>query len=237
MRIINWNIERHGPASWQARSLIDEITGLSPDLICLTEAWERSLDALGGHALSARGVQWGEQADSERKVVLWSPAPWRDPEVVEDLEETGSAATGICDLDGIAVRIVGLCIPYHFASPSGMTPKAKPWHQHDLFLTKLKPHLDAWVRQGPVIVLGDFNRRIPRTWGPKASYALLEQAFENYDVITAGDLPWVSDRTIDHVAVSGRLETDAVAGLPAEVADGRTRSDHFGVLVDLRMSG
>lgn len=232
-RIVNWNIERRKPSSWQAMSLVEEITGLKPDLICLTEAWTQSLSSLGGHTVSSPGVAWSPKHEDERKVLLWSPTPWRDAGVVTGLEETGSAVTGMTTLGGIETRVVGICIPYNFASPLGRTPKVKPWHQHESYLKKLKPLLDAWARQGPTIVLGDFNRRIPRVWGPRASYALLKNAFENYEIATAGVLQGVNDRTIDHVAHFGPFSTSAVTGRPAEASDGRRRSDHFGVVLDM----
>ncbi len=75
MRIVNWNIERHGPSTWQAKSLLAEIAELEPDLVCLTEAWEDSAAALRGHAISAPGAAWSTKHDSERKVLLW----WKYP--------------------------------------------------------------------------------------------------------------------------------------------------------------
>ncbi|MFN7056462.1 endonuclease/exonuclease/phosphatase family protein [Hyphomonas sp.] len=56
MRIVNWNIERHAPSKWRAKSLLAEIAELDPDVLCLTEAWEESAAALGGHAISAPGA-------------------------------------------------------------------------------------------------------------------------------------------------------------------------------------
>jgi len=55
LRIVNWNIERRKPSSWQARSLVDEIASLEPDYVCLTEAWKQSLADFGGHVISAEG--------------------------------------------------------------------------------------------------------------------------------------------------------------------------------------
>lgn len=232
-RIINWNIERRRPSSWQGVSLREEIESLSPDLVCITEGWTTSLGGPPGHNISAPGVAWSPQDSDERKVLLWSKQPWRDGRVVPDLEETGSAVTGLTIIAGLEVRVVGLCIPYHFASPLGQKPKAKMWSQHTEFLKKLKPLLAAWIDEGPLIVTGDFNRRVPKSWGPLASYKLLEEAFECLDIITAGNIDRIGEQAIDHIAVVGPFAPISILGLPAEDDRGRKRSDHFGVMADI----
>lgn len=232
MRIVNWNIERHGPSKWQAKSLLDEIARLDPDIVCLTEAWETSAAPLGGFAVSATGAAWSSKSDSERKVLLWSRNEWRDVQPLDALEATGSAITGLTLLGSTEIRVVGLCIPYHFANLLGQEPRAKPWSQHARFLEELAPLLLQWRQEGPVIVAGDFNQFMPRIWGPKRSYELLEATFHGYVVVTAGEINGVNARAIDHVAFAGDLAATNVLGLPAESADGRKRSDHFGVVVD-----
>lgn len=106
MRIANWNIERHGPSTWQAKSLLAEIAELGPDVLCLTEAWEASAVTLGGHAFSAPGAAWSTKHDSERKVLLWSKHPWQDAGTINQLEATGSAITGLTLLAGMQVRVI-----------------------------------------------------------------------------------------------------------------------------------
>jgi hypothetical protein len=188
--------------------------------------------SLGGFAISAPGIAWSAQDDSERKVLLWSRTSWRDVQLIDALEVTGSAITGLTSLGKTTVRVVGLCIPYHFANPLGQHPRAKMWSQHERFLQDLQPLLNKWRQDGPVIVVGDFNRRIPRAWGPKRSYALLEDAFEHYEIVTSGVLDGISDRAIDHIAFSGGFSVRTVFGRPAETSDARKRSDHFGVFAE-----
>ncbi len=235
MRIVNWNIERHAPSTWQARSLLAEISQLNPDILCLTEAWETSTEQLGGFPISSTGVAWSDKDHEERKVLLWSQNVWRDVDVIEQLEAIGSGITGLTRLGETDVRVVGLCVPYHFASPIGLEPRAKPWTQHERFLEELAPLLRLWRKAGPVIVTGDFNRFIPRYWGPKRSYALLEAALDGYEVVTAGELAGVDKRAIDHIAFAGDFITTSVFGRPAEAEDGRRRSDHFGVVADFEL--
>lgn len=232
MRIVNWNIERHGPATWQAKSLLAEIAELGPDVLCLTEAWEASAATLGGHAISARGATWSAEHDSERKVLLWSKHPWQDVQTINQLETAGSAITGLTLLGETQVRVAGLCIPYHFASPFGQEPRAKPWSQHERFLEDLSPLLIQWRNEGPVIVLGDFNQFMPRVWGPKRSHEMMEAAFAGYSIVTSGEIEGLGARAIDHVAFAGNLKATSVFGRSAASEDGRKRSDHFGVFVD-----
>ncbi len=232
MRIVNWNIERRGPSTWQAKSLLAEIAELGPDVLCLTEAWEMSAAGLGGYAVSAPGAAWSAQHDSERKVLLWAKHPWQDVQMINQLEATGSAITGLTLLGETTVRVVGLCIPYHFASPFGQEPRAKLWSQHECFLEDLSPLLSQWRKEGPVIVLGDFNQFMPRVWGPKRSHQLMVEAFAGYSILTSGEIEGVGARAIDHIAVAGNLKATRVFGRPAASEDGRKRSDHFGVVVD-----
>jgi hypothetical protein len=210
-----------------------EIAALKPDLVCLTEAWKQSLSELNGYSVSAPGAAWSAQDPNERKVLLWSRTPWESVEVVHELDSLGGCLTGLTTIGSGKVRIVGLCIPYQFASPLGQVPKAKQWEMHERFLSKLGPLLSKWSTERPMIVLGDFNRRMPRSWGPKKSYALLERVFERLNIVTTGLFDDVDDRTVDHVAVSGQFSPSRVTGLSAETPKGRKRSDHFGVLVDL----
>ena len=82
-------------------------------------------------------------------------------------------------------------------------------------------------------VLGDFNRRVPRSWGPKQSYEKLEDTFSGYQFATTGILDEINDRTIDHIAFAGSFEVKRVYGKSAHLPDGRRRSDHFGVVAEL----
>lgn len=235
MRLVNWNIERNGPASAKAMSLMAEIASLSPDLICLTEAWEGSLEAFSGHALTAKGVAWSRQAAGECKVALWSPEAWTDVEQMAPVAAFGGAVSAFTRVSGRAVRVVGICIPYHMASPLGQVPKARVWEQHERFLEALAPYLQRWRQEGPVIVTGDFNRRMPRTYGSLRSYEMLERAFEGYQIATRGPLAGVEAQTVDHVAFAGGLKATGVEGRSAVSPEGLVRSDHFGVVVDFEV--
>lgn len=232
MRLINWNIERRGPHTWQAASLVSEIQSFEPDLVVLTEAHTHSLNLLGGHTLSHRGYDHGPKADSEQLVVIWSKAPWTSLAIPQPLQDIGGAVLGETDIRGRKVRVLGICIPWHMAPDAPPGEKVKPWKRHEEFLDHLGPALQALNPEAPLIIAGDFNRRIPRAWGPYRSYEKLEAALDGFVVVTEGPLAPLEDMTIDHVATRGPLSATLVRGLDRHDASGKARSDHFGVLVD-----
>lgn len=234
MRIVNWNIERNAPSSWQAQSLLTEIKSIEPNLLCLTEAHETSCNALSGHSISAKGVAWSAQEASERKVVLWSLQPWTNVHMPKSLNEVGAAIVGDTQISGVAHRVIGLCIPYAMASPFGKEPKTKQWTQHTAFLEAFIAYLSIIDLSIPTIILGDFNRRIPfKGWGSKAAYELLLMSLNGFQVLTA-DMRDASDRlTVDHIAINFTAKDISVSFRTEMSENGKRRSDHFGVVVDV----
>lgn len=232
IKVVNWNIERRGPHTWQAASLTSEIADFRPDLICLTEAHETSLVALGGHTISHVGYRSEHKKDTERLVLLWSRKPWRSVVIPNDLQTLGGLIAGVTDLDGQEALCIGLCIPYHMAKLSG-EQKTRPWHHHKVFLKAVAPWLRALADGRPVIMMGDFNQRIPRKYGSREAHDLLMHALEPFDIVTQGELAPLDDMTIDHICVRGGLKAARIEARSRYAADGRPRSDHFGVLAEL----
>ncbi|MEP1209596.1 MAG: endonuclease/exonuclease/phosphatase family protein [Rhizobiaceae bacterium] len=232
MRIINWNIQRHAPGTWQAKSIMSEIEDLEPDLVCLTEAWEASADELNGFTVSSRGIAWSKQESAERKVLIWSKSPLTLCNSTGSMADLGGALEVRTVLANTQIRVLGLCIPYHMASPIGAEIKRKPWLQHNEFVDQLANFTKQLDPNVPTIVVGDFNRRIPSTWGPKKSLEKLLSALENFRLVTAGPIPGLGRNTVDHIALSKGLTDSNVQGLSEFDSRGRPRSDHFGTLVD-----
>jgi endonuclease/exonuclease/phosphatase family metal-dependent hydrolase len=231
MRLINWNIERRGPHTWQAASLLSEMATLAPDIICLTEAHDTSCQAPGGHVLSHSGYRSANKKPSERLVLLWSRSPWEQLTVPDAIESAGGAVMGRTSVGSRAVTCLCLCIPYHMAKlPEEAV--TRPWHHHDRFLRLAAPWLASLASTANLIIAGDFNRRMPRGWGPKKSYELLERAFSPFNIATTGPIGPGAALTIDHVAHSNSLKAARVSTRSRFETDGRPRSDHFGVVVD-----
>jgi len=235
IRLVNWNFERRGPQTWQAASLITEISAYAPDLICLTEAHAASLDALDGHVIAHIGYRAEHKKPSERLVLLWSSRPWQRIDIPEPLQSAGGLVAGITSLAGQDVLCVGVCIPYHMAKLAN-EQRTMPWHHHKRFLTLLQPWLADRGVALPVIILGDFNQRIPRTRASRGAYDMLRGAFAPFEIITAGEISPLDEQTIDHVALAGELKPLRVEARSRFDQRGKPRSDHFGVFATLDFS-
>jgi exonuclease III len=205
----------------------------APDIICLTEAHADSLGEWGGHAIAAAGRVWSKTGDAERKVLLWSGAEWTG--VVHGSAETGTEAlvSGITETKLGRIRLVGVCIPYHMAAPVAAKPRPKPWSIHFAYLNGLKDFLAGLDRNMATVIAGDFNQRIPRIWTPHAVHDALMETIDGYQVATRGAIPGMFEATIDHIAHSPDLASDAVFGISNIAEDGKRLSDHFGVSADL----
>lgn len=236
MRLINWNIERRGPHTWQAASLLSEIESLEPNLVCLTEAHEYSCEILKGHVISEIGYDAARKADTERLVLLWSREPWKRLAIPEEIERAGGACFGETNIDGKSVRVLGLCIPYHMSRFNlSAEEKTRPWEDHLKFLDVIEPWLTAIPDQLPLIVVGDFNQRIPRVWAPHRVYQRLMEVFAGFEFVTAQLQSPHDGKTIDHVATAGPIKCRGVEARSRFELDGRPRSDHFGVVADFAL--
>ncbi|MER9456575.1 endonuclease/exonuclease/phosphatase family protein [Mesorhizobium sp. M0478] len=236
---VTWNVERKNPSSRQALTMVERIAALSPDVVCLTEAFEGSTAELGGFVISVKGVSWSREVALERKVVLWSRNPWTyvDPLGNQELQTGGFiAATTRTPLGDI--RVLGVCIPYHLASPMGVVPRCPAWSQQILFLEGLKHVVASKSAELPMVVLGDYNQFVPRIWGPKAASLALSEALKGLSICTGGQINGVDRPAIDHIALSPELQSLSVWGIDEHDGDGRKMSDHFGVAVraDLALS-
>lgn len=239
MRIVNWNLARHAPGSWQADGLVERIKAASPDLVCVAEAHEGSLSALGGHTLSDRGVLWGEEVDSERKVAVWSPNDWTDRLEVPGLSELGGAIIAQTETPLGRMQVVAVCMPYNMAWPkeAGFDQRPPPWSQHLTFLERLTPALQGLDKDIPTVLLGDFNQFVPLNWGSWEAHHALNAALDGLHIVTNGAIDPIGEQTVDHVAISHHLRAGSVEGLSQYTDDGRALSDHFGLLVKLEAGG
>ena len=232
IKVVNWNIERRGPQTWQAASLISEIGGFGPDLVCLTEAHDNSLTSLGGHTISHVGYRSAHKQPSERLVMLWSRTSWQPVVIPEKLQNSGGLVAGVTKLDGEDVLCIGLCIPYHMAKLAN-EEKTRPWHHHKRFLKQVTPWLRTQTGERPTIVMGDFNQRIPRKYGSREAYDLLMHVFDPFEIITRDELEPLGELTIDHIGLKGGLGAVRIEARSRFAHDGRPRSDHFGVFATL----
>jgi hypothetical protein len=231
--IVNWNFERRPPRSRQATTMMSRIIAQRPDIACLTEAYEGSTVALGGHEIADRGATWSfNRRDGERLVLLWSSQPWRDVDVAGNAgTATGGYISGITDTPTGSMRVIGICAPHHAASQVGAVEKARMWTEQIAFWDGLAKLLGARDTSVPTILLGDFNQYVPRIWGAKAAHAAMLLALDDLLVATAGPISGIDKPTIDHVTYTSDLAPNEVRGLSRFDDDGRALSDHFGVVM------
>jgi endonuclease/exonuclease/phosphatase family metal-dependent hydrolase len=244
MKIVTWNIDRRAPDTWQAEAAVGRIASRAPDIVCLTEAHEGSLNGLHvdgrpGHVLVDRGVLWAREAETERKVLLWSRNPWTDVLKDGELSAIGGAVGGVTETDLGPVRVVGVCIPHHLAWPTGMTPRPKPWSHHVEFLERLEAFLGSLPADHPLVVIGDFNQQAPAAFGLMAARKRFDRTFSGLSMITRGDPSPADDPLIDHVAVGKMLRAKSVHAFSRFTADGKPLSSHphHEVVVELEAGG
>lgn len=230
---LNWNFERRPPHSRQAATMVDRVVAQRPDVVCLTEAYEGSTVALGGHEIADRGATWSfNRRDGERLVALWSPQPWRDVDMEGNAgTATGGYISGITDTPTGPMRVIGICAPHHAASQVGAVEKARMWTEQIAFWHGLAKLLGARDTSVPTILLGDFNQYVPRIWGSKAAHAAMLAALDDLHVATGGPISGIDKPTIDHVACTPDLMSKEVRGLSRFDDDGRPLSDHFGIVM------
>lgn len=237
MRLVNWNVQRRGPDAPRPGLALERIAAQSPDVVCLTEAHPQLLGPMGGHLLTDRGMSWGGEAADQCKVLLWSRNPWRETKTWPDLSALGGAVSGVTETDLGEIRVVGVCTPHHFASPNGALPRPPLWSMHLDFLDALKVALDGLDRSSPLVVTGAFNQFLPLLWGTWKAHHRLKSALRGLRVATEGEIPPGEELTMDHVATSKQLRASDLRAIDRFDADSRPLSDHFGVLVELALSG
>ncbi len=237
MRIVTWNISRHAPDTPAAREMLERIMAAAPDVVCLTLGYETSLAALDGHVISNAGASWGPEAPGERKVVLWSKTPWRDPLDLGALAAVGGAVGAITDTDLGPVRFIGIATPNPFASPNGKLPRPPQWSMHISYLETLRQTLKRLDLSMPTVIAGDFNQFVPLIWGAWPAHHALNAALHGFGILTQGDIAPIAEHTLDHVAATHHLRAGEISGLSRFGDDNVTLSDRFGVVVDLESGG
>jgi endonuclease/exonuclease/phosphatase family metal-dependent hydrolase len=230
--VATWNTEWRRVASADAQLLRERLLALSPDIICLTEAYAELFDG-EGYFIDSEPDYGYPIVPGRRKVVLWSREPWHEVDSVGRAGmPSGRFVAGRTSTPAGELRVAGVCIPWREAHVrSGRRDRAN-WDDHLEYLAGLETLARGW--SGPTIVLGDFNQRIPRATAPAHIYAALESALlGRYQVATSGPLPPLGRPAIDHVVHSGDFEAQDVTALSNLADDGHRISDHFGVAVRL----
>ena len=251
MRIATWNLEWARPGSDRHRRCREHLESLDADVVVTTEDSLHEWSAFP-HRIDG-GPDWGYPVvEGRRKVIAWSRRPWTHVSVGSTRSTAGRlvvGSTGVApaggDRDGVgadgrgdvipvAVRVVGVCIPWSASHVSTGRRDLRRWEDHLAFCEELGRTVATSSQSGaPIIVAGDVNQRIPRTRQPHHVADALTVALGGLAVPSAGEQ--ATGRLIDHVAVGGGISATAVSTWPNEI-DGRRLSDHGGVLVDVELA-
>jgi endonuclease/exonuclease/phosphatase family metal-dependent hydrolase len=228
MRIATWNLQRKRPTSSSGKIAVDHLRSVSPDIAVITEAWVDQMGADFQHTdAGPSGIPHLREA--ERKVVIASRWPFRNNTIELDVPTAGRFVSAVIDTPEGSLTVIGICIPW-FASrvKSG---DAKNWEDHRTFLRSLLPVLRETVH-GPCLVAGDFNQRIPRSRQPREVAEMLEEAFNGYAIVTAGEQPETGRTLIDHIAISPFMQCGKITPWRGD-KDGKKMSDHDGVSAEV----
>lgn len=205
------------------------------DVLCVTEGYPDMLND-SGHLISSDADHGYNTTDERRKVMLWSNSPWSSVDTGNEFGfPSGRFVSGITDTPLGLIRFVGVCIPWKSAHVSTGRRDREVWQDHMSYLDALEEWLNSMNASEPVILLGDFNQRIPYDGQSKRAYdRLMSVLAPRFEVVTDEVLAGVDEQSIDHVAVSSHFGNSTVDTFSKTTDDGMELSDHFGLRVNLR---
>lgn len=236
IRIGIWNAERHTITSslQEKKQIIKQIlTDLAADILCINEGSVDLAPDNGYSIYSIPSLKYNH-AEDERKVILWSKHPWREvdtigaPSLPEGRFVYGKTTTAIGEL-----AVIGVNIPWKFAHMSDGKGEKQVWEDHLVYLQGLRHIVVAHKNRGNLIVIGDYNQRIPRSRAPKHVYQALEDAFQGLQIATSGPVPGTFQYVMDHVAHTPELAGKTIGIMPNVSHNGTSIGNHRGVLVDM----
>ena len=233
-RLVTWNLWWPSPGSQRGQRILSCLDEQHADVIVETETNEELRRGRTDHGyLVSGGSDWGyPRKAGRRKVAMWSRSPWRDVERDPDPRmPPGRFVSATTDTPVGAVRFIGVCIPWRDAHVRTGRRDAETWGEHLAYLEALESTLSD--EQPPVVLVGDFNQRMPRVRQPARVHQSLIETLGGLELATSGMVD--GSRLIDHVATSSDLDATVERTLPSEDTAGRL-SDHTGVTVVLTRS-
>ena len=236
LRIGTWNTDNAQPGTACGDRVSTALAGPKCDILCVTEGYEKILPA-GGDVRDA-GPDWGYGIKEKcRRVLIWTRKQWSDVKLIgSPTLPSGRFVAGVTDTPLGPLTVVGVCIPWHDAHVRTGRKDRKRWQEHEKWLTGFEA-LSYRHATERTIILGDFNQRIPWTWGKKQTYEALLRSFEGFTITTAGDLAGASGRARDHIAHTQDIVLAGDIGIwPERSDDNKVLSDHFGVWGDFVLS-
>lgn len=228
MRVATWNLEWAVPGTARHDRALAQLQSVDADIVVTTEDslhdWDRYPYRIDG------GTDWGYRiVEGRRKVIAWSRAPWSDVTTFVDGGCRGRFVRARTTVDGVGLWVLAVCIPWRDAHVRSDRRDHMGWEEHIEFCHELGSQITDAVADGPTVIAGDFNQRIPRVNQPIRAADALADGLAAVDVPTAGEQE--AGRLIDHIATSRYLEVARVISW-ANVIDGHRITDHSGAAVE-----
>ena len=229
IRVGTWNLEWAKPGTRRHSKALAHLESLDADVIVTTEEYLHEWPAYP-HRIDG-GPDWGyRRVDGRRKVIGWARTPWSDTRTIDHGATAGRFVAGRTSLDGVSIDVLAVCIPWRDAHVRSGRQDRNVWDEHLEFCETLGHEITDRLADGPVVVAGDFNQRVPRHRQPVRVAEALTRALEPLGVTTKGEQTVGS--LIDHVACSSALRAVDVVAWPNTIDEVRI-SDHSGVAADL----
>jgi endonuclease/exonuclease/phosphatase family metal-dependent hydrolase len=230
-RVATFNCEWRKSHSTDGAIIRERVLGRRSDIVCLTEAY-RDFFGSEGYTIEASLDPDALADHARRKVLLWSRTPWT---AVENEGCAGLPAgrfvRGRTSTPAGEIAVIGICIPYRW-SGARYGGGQKIWEAHLRYLSVLDRMLPADPER--LVVLGDFNQRVPRKYQPQQVFDALDKTLlTRLNIATSGMIDGIGRQAIDHICHSRDLAALSATGLSNIGPDGREISDHFGVQATL----
>lgn len=229
--LATWNVEWAVPTKREA--IRNRIASWNADVLVVTEG-DHGVLPVGGNAADA-GTAWGYRNTKPdwRKVLLWSR--WRLLSVETEVPSGvrgGRLVDAVVESPRGPIRVLAVCIPWRDAHVrTGIDPHGQRWREHTAFVAHLGRLIASHPDTTPLMVMGDFNQRLPRTTQRRDVHDFLAAALEPLDVLTARaePLPGLDRQEVDHIAVSRHFTPERVWGVDRHDCE-RRLSDHDAVI-------
>ena len=200
--------------------------------MCITEGYE-AFFSKRGYVISAEADYGYKTTTGRRKGTLWSRHPWSHVDAIghPDLP-AGRFVSGVTELGGAKIQVMSLCIPWMNAHVATGRKDRRPWQDHLTYIESISELL-AKRRRWPLLVMGDFNQRIPRDRSPVRVYEPLMAALgSRLTVATKGQIAPLDRPTVCHVVHGPGLKVQSMQAINNHTRAGRL-SDHFGLVADV----
>jgi endonuclease/exonuclease/phosphatase family metal-dependent hydrolase len=231
-----WNAEYRSPRTTAGQRITRILMDLQADVLCLTEATAALLPS-DGHVICSEADYGYTHSGERRKVLLWSRTGWSDVDTIGSSRLPGGRfVSGRTYTPYGPLQVLGVCIPWAAAHVSTGRRDRQRWQDHLTYLDELASLIRRYASDGRLIVVGDYNQRVPRARQPQHVFASLQRAFMGLTIATKGSLRGTDQQAIDHLAHTSDLCTHAVSSWGTTTDDGLRLTDHTGVVVRLGLN-